>query len=54
MLFLPPSLTLCVTEKVLPVSSGTVQLMGSGLRTDPSGLLTLVGSGGLLTTGSLK
>jgi len=49
----PPSLTLWVTENVLVVSSGTVQLIGSGDRMIPSGLLTRVGSGGDLTTGSL-
>ena len=47
-------MTLCVTEKVFPVSRGTVQLIGSGERTDPSGDLTRVGSGGDLTTGSRK
>lgn len=51
---LPPSLMLWVTEKVFPVSKGTVQLIGSGDLTTASGLLTLVGSGGDLTTGSRK
>lgn len=48
-----PSLTFCVTVKVLPVSNGTVQLTGSGdLIKICSGDLTLVGSGGDLMTGS--
>jgi hypothetical protein len=42
-----------VTVKVFPVSSGTVQLTGSGERIKIcSGDLTLVGSGGDFTTGS--
>ena len=42
----PPRM-FCVTVKVLPVSSGTVQLTGSGDRTTIcSGDLTRVGSGG--------
>jgi hypothetical protein len=51
---LPPSFILCVTENVLPVSKGTVQFIGSGDLITASGLLTLVGSGGDLTTGSRK
>lgn len=48
-----PSRTFCVTVKVLPVSRGTVQFTGSGDRMIIcSGDFTLVGSGGLLTTGS--
>ena len=53
--YIPPSRTLCVTENVFPVSSGTVQFIGSGDRTMPSvGDFTRVGSGGDLTTGSRK
>lgn len=48
-----PSRTFCVTVKVLPVSRGTVQFTGSGERMIIcSGDFTLVGSGGLFTTGS--
>lgn len=48
-----PSRTFCVTVNVLPVSRGTVQFTGSGERMIIcSGDFTLVGSGGLFTTGS--
>lgn len=48
-----PSLTFWVTVKVFPVSRGTVQFTGSGDRMIIcSGDFTLVGSGGLFTTGS--
>lgn len=48
-----PSRIFCVTVNVLPVSSGTVQLTGSGERiSNCSGDLTLVGSGGDLIIGS--
>ena len=47
----PLSRTLCVTENVFLVSSGTVQLMGSGdLMHSCSGDFTRVGSGGDFTT----
>lgn len=49
-----PSRTFWVTVNVFPVSKGTVQLTGSGERIKIcSGDLTLVGSGGDLTTGSM-
>jgi len=53
--FASPSRTFCVTVNVLPVSRGTVQFTGSGERMIIcSGDFTLVGSGGLFTTGSLS
>lgn len=49
-----PLRTFCVTTNVLPVSSGTVQLTGSGDRMMIcSGDLTRVGSGGDLTMCSM-
>lgn len=52
-LFDLPSRTFCVTVNVFPVSRGTVQFTGSGERMIIcSGDFTLVGSGGLFTTGS--
>lgn len=48
-----PSFIFCVTVKILPVSSGTVQFTGSGDRIMIcSGDFTRVGSGGDLTSGS--